>query len=363
MVRAKPVLLVEALATRNDSGLGKLARMFVDALSGLSEDFDVRVILPRDAAYRPAHPCRIILARPRPLRAWIQTVFPALILWQRPRVVICLGQTIPRWRPRARYALLIPDAGPLEDARRAMSSHDAYNRRWLAKNAARADSILTIAEFTKERLTSLIALPRDRIAVVKPIGAPEAPAPSPRAEAPAGDYFLAVGNVEPRKNFPGLLEAYARLRARRADVPPLHIAGHKAWGWAEAEAVLDRLDLRGKVFFTGYLPVTSLRAYLEHCAAFVSSSLYEGWGLPLFEALALGKPALYHAGSAQEEFARGLALPVDCGDPEGLSVGLEKLMDPEERRKWGEAARAGFPAIAKYDLQGELREALRPLMH
>jgi glycosyltransferase involved in cell wall biosynthesis len=369
-----PVLLVEALASRNDSGLGKLVRMFVDALRPLADDADIRVILPRDSTYRPGGHCRPLWVNPRPLRPWIQSVFPSLLFRHRPRLVFCLGQTLPLLRPKARYALLVPDAGPLENSPWPMSSHDKYNRRWLSANVPRADLIVTNAGFTKRRLKDILGLPENRVAVIKPIdGKSPARGADPAASggeppvsggegAPAGEYFLAFGNVEPRKNYPGLLAAYARLRSRRPDAPPLYIVGHKAWGWDEAEAALSRLGLREHVRFTGYLPVTLLEAYLGRCTAFISSSLYEGWGLPLFEALAAGKPALYHGGSSQDEFARGLALAVDCGDEEQLSQGLEKLMDPQERRKWSEAALRGFAGIAAYDLEAEMRSALLPLL-
>jgi glycosyltransferase involved in cell wall biosynthesis len=366
----KPVLLVEALASRNDSGLGKHVRMFVEALGGLAGDADVRVILPRDGAWRPSWGARVILAEPRPLRPWIQAVFPWLILRHGARAVLCLGQSLPLLRPRAKYALLIPDAGPLERAPWAMSSHDDYNRRWLTANAQRADLILTSAAFTRDRLTSALALPEARIRIVRPISAaagialpkPAASAEARRAEPPQGGYFLSVGNVEPRKNYPGLLRAYARLRDRRPDAPPLRIVGHKAWGWPEAEAALARLGLGDSVRFTDFLAADDLDAWLKGCTAFISSSLYEGWGLPLFEALAEGKPSLYQRGSSQEEFARGLALAVDCADDERLAEGLEALMDAGERAKWTEAARAGFPRVMDYDLRAELRSALLPLL-
>lgn len=368
----KPILLVEALATRNDSGLGKHVRMFVDALRGLASDADIRVLLPRDGNYRPGDHCRTLFVHPKPWRLWTQTVFPWIILQNKPALVFCMGQTLPLLRPSARYALLIPDAGPLENSGLTMSSHDDYNRRWLKRMAPKADGILTSTAFTREKLTLHLGIPERIIRVVRPIakaeekphakGTGRAPSQGPLG-APGGDYFLSIGNVEPRKNYPGLLEAYADLRRRRSDAPPLYIVGHKAWGFAEAEAAMLRLGLGNWVRFTGYIPASQLQAYLEGCTAYISSSLYEGWGLPLFEALALGKSALYHRDSCQDEFARGMALAVDCADRGRLSAGLEKLLDPEERRKCRETLRAGFRAVQSYDLESELRSALLPLLH
>lgn len=364
----KPVLLVEALASRNDSGLGNMVRLYVDGLRGLAGSFDIRVILPADGSYRPAFPCRVILVRPRPMRLWTQIALPMLILRHAPAAVFCLGMNLPLWRPASRYLLAVPDAGPLEDLGWATSSHDPFNRRWLRRMAPKADAIVTLSDFTRSRLSALLAIPSARIHVVRPVrpaslaigGATNGAVPGSH---PRGEYILALGNLEPRKNFPGLIAAYAELYRRRPDAPPLYIAGHNAWGRAAVEAAVEAHGLAGRVHLTGYLSEPDRKAYLAHCLAFASSSRYEGWGLPLFEALSQGKPSLYHAGSSQEEFARGMALAVDCGDPEALSRALETLWtDAGERRRLEGAMRTGFGRQLEYDLEGALQGALRAVL-
>ena len=363
---AKPLLLVEALATRNDSGLGAMARLFVDGLRGLAGEADILVLLPRGGSYRPGSHCRVLEAAPRPWRLWLESAFPLLIARHRPAAVLCLGQTLPRFRPPARYAVAVPDAGPLEDLGWPTSAHDAFNRRWLRQRAPRADRILAISAFTKARLVALLGYPGGKIDIVLPIRprglADTRPAPVPGWHPP-GEYFFTLGNVEPRKNHPGLIAAYAALLVRRPDAPPLRIAGHAAWGQAQAEAAVAAHGLEGRVHFDGYLSEADRLACLEHCTAYVSSSLYEGWGLPLFEALSLGKPAAYHAGGSQDEFARGMALAVDCRDPLALSRAMETLwIDASERKRLREALATAFPRLLAYDLDGALASALRPLL-
>lgn len=372
MEKKKSLLLVEALAVQNDSGLGNMARLFVDALRGFSDFAEIHVIVPRRCAYRPPETCHAILVTAMPLRGWIQVAFPLLIRRLRPDAVFCLGQTLPWWRPPSRYALAIPDAGPLEDLGWPTSSHDPYNRRWLRRMAPRADSIVAISAFTKARLAALLPLAPDRIQVVRPIRPSrwkESPGPQIPAAAetagkhPPGEYFLAIGNLEPRKNFPGLIDAYALLRKRRPDAPPLYIIGHRAWGASDAANAIVRHGLGDRVHITGYLSDPDRRAYLAHCRCFVSSSLYEGWGLPLYEALAARKPSIYHAGSSQEEFARGSALAVDCRVPARLAEAMESLWsDAETRQRLGEGLAAAFPAVEAYDLEGALRSVLASLL-
>lgn len=375
----KPLLLVEALAVRNDSGLGNMARLFVASLRGLADAAEIAVIIPRAGGYRPGPHCSAIPVEAKPLRFWTQALFPLLIRKLRPTAVFCLGQTLPRWRPGSRYALAIPDAGPLEDLGWPTSSHDPYNRRWLQRMAPKAETLVTISEFTKGRLADLLRVPRDRIRVALPVdpalfgivaGIDPDPPPSGVAAAPRvpgsrppGEYFLSLGNIEPRKNYPGLIAAYAALKGRRPDAPPLYIAGHKAWGYAETLAAMAKYGVADSVRLTGYLSDADRTAHLAHCTAYVSSSLYEGWGLPLFEALAWGRPAIYHEGTSQEEFARGAALAVDCRDPVRLAAAMESLWwDPVERLRLETAAAGVTPRFRGYDLEGALRAALLPLL-
>ncbi|MEO6097947.1 MAG: glycosyltransferase family 1 protein [Fibrobacteria bacterium] len=383
----KPVLLVEALASRNDSGLGNMARLYVDGLHRFAARVDIRVILPSGSAYRPMFPCEIIFVEPKPQRFWIHFAFPLLILRHRPAAVLCLGQTLPCLRPSTCYALAVPDAGPLEDLGWATSSHDPYNRRWLKRMVPKADAIITLSEFTKSRLMFLLGIPGSRIRVVRPVrpsGLAERPlavesgtresevqaegdSPFPQRDPlprpPLGEYFLALGNLEPRKNFPGLVSAYSELKRRRPDAPPLYIAGHKAWGCAAVESAIAEHGLSGSVRLPGYLSDADRRAYLANCLAFISSSRYEGWGLPLFEALSQGRPSAYHAGSSQDEFAKGMALAVDCGDSLALAGAMETLWtDGAVRHRLEEAMRRGFGAQRDYDLEGALEGALAPLV-
>lgn len=362
-MKGRPLILVEALAVHNDSGLGRLARLLADSLEGLAGEADIHLILPRSAAWNPAYPATVHRVSARPFRLWTQVFFPLLIRRLKPAAVLCLGQTLPAWRPAARYALVVPDIGPAEDLGHAASSHDGYNRGWLLRMPPKADRILTIGAFSKRRIRERLGIAEDRIAVVKPIGPRKPDARASRPPPRPGPYILAMGNVEPRKNFPGLIAAYARFAGRHADAPPLVIVGHKAWGFAEAEAAARGLGVEGKVVFTDFVGEPVREAYLAHCSFFVSSSLYEGWGLPLFEALSMGKPAVYHAGTSQDEFARGFALAADCSDAESLAEAMGRLWsDAEERGRLEKALAGGFGAVMDYDPKGALRDALLPLL-
>jgi glycosyltransferase involved in cell wall biosynthesis len=333
-------------------------------LRDLADTADIHVIVPRACAYRPPAPLRTHLVSARPLRFWTQVAFPLIIKRLRPAAVFCLGQNLPWWRPAARYAVVINDVGPLEDLGWPTSSHDPYNRAWLKREAPSADALVAVSAFTKARLMALLGYPAERISVAHPIYPTWEPPrlPDPGSHPP-GDYFLSLGNLEPRKNFPGLIAAYARLRGKWPDAPPLYIVGQAAWGFRETVAAIARYGLEDRVRLTGYLSDADRQAHLDHCLVYIASSLYEGWGLPLFEALTAGKPALYHAGSSQEEFARGSAMAVDCGDPAALAVALETLWrDAGARERLARGRMENFPGMLRYDLPAALRAALLPLL-
>lgn len=299
------------------------------------------------------------------MRAWTEITFPWMIRKLKPQVVLCLGWTLPLWRPISKYALLVADIGPVENLGFTMSSRDRANRNWLMRMPKHADLILTNAEFTKQRMHNLLGLDQEKIKVIRPIHPLwfANPRDSGSGHYPSSPFFLSIGNIEPRKNFPGLIAAYALLKKRRPEAPPLYILGHKAWGYQDALAAANHFGVSSSVMFTDYLSDADRNAYLAHCTVFISSSLYEGWGLPLFEALALERPAIYHAGSSQEEFAKGLALAVDCANPEVLAQAMETLWSvPVERERVQAGLRHALPKVLDYDLTGELTRAIKPML-
>ncbi len=165
----KPLLLVEALAVRNDSGLGRHVRLFVAALSDLRDAAEIRVVLPWGIAdgWVPEGIGRLRMP-PRPYRFFCECVWPVLIAALRPRVVLCLGQSLPALRPPARYALLVPDAAPLEALPFAASGHPQFNRNWMRRRIPAADGIVTSAAFTRDRLHALLGIAPEKIAWCRP---------------------------------------------------------------------------------------------------------------------------------------------------------------------------------------------------
>ena len=166
-------------------------------------------------------------------------------------------------------------------------------------------------------------------------------------------FLLAVGTIEPRKNYPRLLAAYRRLKAGGL-APPLVVVGRVGWAYGSA---LDELRAERGVYLLGHVDDATLRGLYQAAAALAFPSIYEGFGLPLLEAMAEGLPAVVGEAGALPELAGDAALLVDPFDVEAIAAGLERVLTDSELRTRlagagrGRAARFTWAAAAEATLR------------
>ncbi len=169
-------------------------------------------------------------------------------------------------------------------------------------------------------------------------------------------YMLAVGRVEPRKNPIGLLRAYARFRqASRQDVK-LVIAGGQTWSRGEAHRTIDELQLREHVVLLGHVEHEQLPALYAGARCFVFPSLWEGFGLPLVEAMRCGCPTIASNVSCLPEVAGGASLLVDPKDEEAIAQAMVELVEDESLRR--ELIARGLARGAQFTWERCARETL-----
>ncbi|MCZ7553555.1 MAG: glycosyltransferase family 4 protein [Anaerolineales bacterium] len=142
-------------------------------------------------------------------------------------------------------------------------------------------------------------------------------------EAP---YLLCVGERRPHKNLPGLIEAYARLSAGRQNPPRLAIVGRPYAGYRAPEALVERLGLGERVRFIDYIADADLPALYQAAELFCLLSRYEGFGLPVLEAMASGAPVIAAECGALPEVAGGAARLTPPADPEQTAAALAGLL-------------------------------------
>ena len=192
---------------------------------------------------------------------------------------------------------------------------------------------------------------RQKVHVVpEGLTAPPPPGPLPGGIEPG--FILAVGTVEPRKNYPRLLAAYRQLRGHgslpiiingRPGVPQLVIAGRPGWAYGDT---LQRIAREPGVRYLGHVAETTLEALYQSASVLAVPSLYEGFGLPLLEAMAHGLPAVIGATGALPELGEGAAIAVDAENVAGIAAGLERLLADEALRK--QLGEVGIERAASY---------------
>jgi len=185
---------------------------------------------------------------------------------------------------------------------------------------------------------------QDARSTVRSVVRPD-PRPKGLAVPEPGKFFLCVGTIEPRKNHLRLFEAYARFCAASGADIPLVLAGGKGWLMDDAAEAAKRLNIGDRLILTGYLEDEALVWLYRNCLAFVYPSLFEGFGLPVVEALSLGAPVVTSNASSLPEVTGGAALLVDPLDPAALAKALLRLWrEPALRRDLSERAlaRAAF---------------------
>jgi glycosyltransferase involved in cell wall biosynthesis len=210
--------------------------------------------------------------------------------------------------PRAPLVVTVHDLGVLRHPDAFPRWHRLTGSLALRGGVRAADAIVAVSAFTRDELVALLDVPVERIRVtpngVDPVFTPDGPAVE-------GDYVLAVGTLEPRKNLAGAVDA-----ARLAGIE-LRVAGAAGWGGVAVPG------------WVGEPRDDELTALMRGARCLVYPSLYEGFGLPVLEAMACGTPVVTSRGGATEEVAGGAAVLVDPRDPASIAAGIEEA----ERRR------------------------------
>lgn len=223
-----------------------------------------------------------------------------------------------------------------------------YFRAVLPRALRQAAAVIVPSESTRRDLLQLYRIPGlDAKVRVVAEGLPAQTAAGTLPDGLEPGFILAVGTVEPRKNYPRLLAAYRRLRGRqgalpfiingRPGVPDLVIAGREGWAYGDA---LQRIASEPGVRYLGHVDEATLTALYDAASVLAFPSLYEGFGLPLLEAMAHGVPAVVGEAGALPELALGAALTVNAEDEQAIASALERLLADEGlRSKLGEEGR------------------------
>ena len=215
-----------------------------------------------------------------------------------------------------------------------------YYNYFFPKFAKAATRIATVSEFSKTEIAKHYGIDQNKIDVVYngindfvKVCTVEEKLNSKLKYCAGQDYFLHIGSLSPRKNIPTLIKAFAEFKKESASKMKLVLAGANFWGLAAIHEVIKKLGIEGEVIFTGRLADEELAVVLGSAKALLFVSYYEGFGIPLLEAMQAEVPIICSNISALPEIAGDAALLVDPFNSTNIKSAMLKLMSDETLQK------------------------------
>lgn len=324
---------------------GGISRVISHLLAEFARDprghtFDVFVAEPPVAraladGHLRFHPSGPSTIRPTRRIVWEQTVLPRQLRALRPELLHGMAYALPiGWSGPS--VVTVYDLSFLRFPRAFNVANRVYLAASVRAAVRRARRVLTISEHARRDIVRLLGVPEPRVDVTYPAAEErytvlekDRVAAFRAARGLPETFILTVGTLEPRKNVAGLLAAYARLRAPR---PPLYVVGGSGWRVSPIFERLGRLGIADDVHFVGFVPDDELPLWYNTARLFVFPSLYEGFGLPVLEALACGTPVIASDVASLPEVGGKAAVLVSPQDTDGLTRAMQRVLDDARLR-------------------------------
>ena len=304
---------------------------------------------------------RLPTIKPKFRIPWEQLIAPLLLARQRATLFHGLLNISPLLSP-VPTLVTIHDLAFMD----VTGSHRKANRRYLAaatrQGVRQAAHIFAVSEYSKQAIVERLGIDPQRISIAynaageqyHPRSAAEVAAWRQANDVPE-QFMLYLGTLEPRKNIPNLLRAYAKVKAEVH--MPLLIGGGKGWNFAEIFATHSELGLGDDVRFLGYVPGVDLPLWYNAATFFVYPSRYEGFGIPPLEAMASGTPVLTTNATSIPEVVGDAAIQVDPDDIDGMADQLRRLAHDRELR--AELRERGLRRAAEFSWATLARDTLQ----
>lgn len=220
-----------------------------------------------------------------------------------------------------------------------VTTHRMYWRHYSPLFARKATRIATVSTFSKNDISERYGVSKDNIDVVyngahsqyRPLSNDERHAVKEQY-ANGCEYFVFAGAIHPRKNVLNLLKAFVAFKKRQPTNMKLVIVGRPAWKYDEVEEMRYLMPFKEDVKWVGYMNVDELSKVIGAAYALVYASLFEGFGIPILEALQCGVPAIVSNTSSMPEVAGEAALLVDPADPDDIAAKMHQLYKDETLR-------------------------------
>lgn len=326
-------------------GMGNYIRYMLAELANLpgKDQFVLYVNDLRAAEYAPKDPRFMI----RKIRStfypfWEQISLPLAVKHDRLDVLHCPANTAPIFLPKPlKLILTIHDVMYLFPNSILPQSPSLYQRagrlyyRWMTPQAAkRAVRIMTVSESSKRDIADKLCVPSEKIQMVYEAGNATCRRfndPLPVLEvkkhyAIEGRYVFALGALDPRKNTVHVIRAYTRLLRIYSQPVQLVLAGLSQEAKNKFNVLVSELGLNGKVVVLGFISEQELAALYNGAELFLYPSLYEGFGMPVLEAMTCGAPVVTSPSGSLPEIAGDAALMVDPHNPDEIAEAMLRIL-------------------------------------
>jgi len=357
-------------ALRQGAGIGRYTRGLVAALAEIDQENQYTLFCAGQEPERTDWPANFTVRVSNIPARWLT------VSWHRLRLPLPAEQLAGACDIFHSPDFTLP---PLRDARGVVTVHDlsflrlpqcaapglrAYLERTVPRAVGRAQRVLADSMSTRNDLIELLAVPAEKISVV-PAGVEPRFRPvretikltEVRARYKLPQWFiLSIGTLEPRKNFPRLIAAYAQLRRQTGLPHELVIAGRRGWLYQEIYDQIAKEGLSERVHLPGFIADDDLPALYTLADLVAFPSLYEGFGLPPLEAMACGTPVVTSNNSSLPEAVGSAALMVDAEDIEGLADAMARVLGNANLRV--RLADLGRAQAARFTWQGAAQKLL-----
>ena len=271
---------------------------------------------------------------------WMQVLLPIKLMKNKVSVLFCPAFLAPIFL-RIPVVVSILDMSFLRFPETCDKLFGTYLRIMIPLIKRRVTGVITISEFSKKEIIELLKIPKNKIKVIhlgcknkyKVINDPEKIVKTREKYARGYRYLLHVGTLEPRKNVNAIIDAFDLLKRKHNISHKLILCGGKGWYYHKIFTKITELDLGDDVIFTGYMSEDNLCLLYNSADIFVFPSLYEGFGLPVLEAMACGCPVITSKCSSLSEIAGDGAVLINPAEPGEIAEKIWQILNDDELRK------------------------------
>lgn len=302
-----------------------------------------------------------------PEKFWTQIALPLKLWWQKekPAVFFSPSHYAPRFScvPTVIYLMDMWHHRHPEQ----FTKKDLYQlTKWEKYSVESSRHILTISEFSRKEILDIYKIPEDKVTVAYPgftnfksIFKTKILNVKNKYKI-EGEYFLYIGTLQPKKNIEGLIRAFQYLILNTKYLIQLVIAGKKGWMYEKIFELVKELKLEEKMIFTGFIEEEEKPYLIAGAKAFVFPSFYEGFGIPVLEAMSLGVPVVTSREGSLPEVGGNAAIYCDSYNIETIAAAMQKVLDLSTKEK-NEIIEEGLKRCERFNWEKCAKQVLEVL--